>query len=299
MQVYNVSKKLYESLIKYEVKSINTEGELFIVPEKDKWNNSNAILKKLYIDEGTYFSNKLFTINELMSHENEINMKELVLPQKLAIHDDKVVGFTMDLINGINLDELLANTNYSLEFKKELLIQIGELLERLKIIRQYSSISDLYISDLHEGNIIYNLKTGKLNVVDMDSCKINGNKPFPAKYLSKHSPINNYPFKYKQNEDENKLANYIPNENSDYYCYTIIVLNYLLGTNATRLTLEEFYSYLDYLIKLGYDKELITKISEIYSAKDNENIYNYLETLPTDYKVKALSRYDIFKSKTK
>ncbi len=299
MKTYRVSKKLYNSLIRYDVRTLNTEGELFIVPEKNKWNNKSVMLKRLFIDEGTYFGNKLYTINSLIDRRDTIGMEELILPDKLAIYNDKIIGFTMELVNGINLEEILKSSNYTLKFKKELLIQIGSLLDKLKKLRTYSTLNDFFIGDLHEGNIVYNLDTRRINFVDMDSCKIDGNKPFPSKYLSICPTIKRYPFKYRINEDDNRFSDYICDENTDYFCYVMIILNYLLGISATKLDVSEYYGYLEYLSTLGYHKELIDKFSNIYQSKSNENLFEYLKLLPTDYKTKTLSRYDIFKSKYK
>ncbi len=297
MQVYDVSKKLYDSLIKYETKTYNTEGELFIVPEKDKWTNKEVMLKRLFIDEGDYFGNKLYTVNSLISKSEDIGIEELVLPNKLAIYNDRIIGFTMELVNGMNLDELLSSNNFSLQFKKQLLIQIGQVLDKIKKVRQYNGVSDFFIGDLHEGNIVYNLETKGISFVDMDSCKINGNKPFPSKYLATNKNLRDFPFKYLPNTKSIKLSELLIDENTDYYCYAIIVLNYLLGKKAISLSVNEYYEYLEYLSTLGYNLDLLNALACIYTPKENENLFELLDSLPTDYKTLALSKYDIFKSK--
>ena len=122
MEVYNISRKLYESLIKYETNTLNTESELFIVPEKDKWNNNHIILKRFSNTKGDYFGNKLYTINSLINSKDKIGIEEIVFPDKLAIYNKEIIGITMKLINGVNLDYILSNSNYTPTFKKELLI---------------------------------------------------------------------------------------------------------------------------------------------------------------------------------
>lgn len=56
-------------------KHINhTEAELYIFEKKGQWDKQKMILKHFYIDEGEYFSNKLFTINNLIDNRNIINI---------------------------------------------------------------------------------------------------------------------------------------------------------------------------------------------------------------------------------
>ena len=296
MEVYNISRKLYESLIKYETNTLNTESELFIVPEKDKWNNNHIILKRFSNTKGDYFGNKLYTINSLINSKDKIGIEEIVFPDKLAIYNKEIIGITMKLINGVNLDYILSNSNYTPTFKKELLIQVGQILNKLKSVRTYNNIKDFFIGDLHEGNFVYNFDSKEINVIDMDSCKINGNKPFPSKYLYRSKIIKELSHKYKTT-DNIYFPEYIPDENTDYFCYIMMILNYLSGTEIEKMNYNEYYTYLDYLNSLGYNLELLTIFENVYSNKDNTNPVDYLDTLPNDYKTLALSNYKIFKLK--
>ena len=295
MEVYNISRKLYESLIRYETNTLNTESELFIVPEKNKWNNNHIILKRFSNTKGDYFGNKLYTINSLINSKDKIGIEEIVFPDKLAIHNKEIIGITMKLINGVNLDYILSNSNYTPTFKKELLIQVGQILNKLKSVRIYNNIKDFFIGDLHEGNFVYNFDTKEINVVDMDSCKINGNKPFPSKYLYRSKITKELSHKYKTT-DNLYFPEYIPDENTDYFCYIMMILNYLSGTVIEKMNYNEYYTYLDYLNSLGYNLELLTIFENVYSNKDNTNPVDYLDTLPNDYKTLALSNYNVYKT---
>ena len=295
MEVYNISRKLYESLIRYETNTLNTESELFIVPEKNKWNNNHIILKRFSNTKGDYFGNKLYTINSLINSKDKIGIEEIVFPDKLAIYNKEIIGITMKLINGVNLDYILSNSNYTPTFKKELLIQVGQILNKLKSVRTYNNIKDFFIGDLHEGNFVYNFDTKEINVVDMDSCKINGNKPFPSKYLYRSKIIKELSHKYKTT-DNIYFPEYIPDENTDYFCYIMMILNYLSGTVIEKMNYNEYYTYLDYLNSLGYNLELLTIFENVYSNKDNTNPVDYLDTLPNDYKTLALSNYNVYKT---
>lgn len=175
----NYTFKKFEKL-KLESSIFNTEGKLYRFTDKNKWDLSEKVLKVFYNTEGDIFSNKLFTINSLIDNSDLIDIDEIVLPDKLAIVNSKVCGYTMPFIRGINLNLILKDFSISNEFKISLLKQISEILKKMDNLRKNSELKDFFINDLHEGNFIYNTDTRKLNVVDTDSFKINNNKPFAA-----------------------------------------------------------------------------------------------------------------------
>lgn len=90
----------------------------------------------------------------------------------------------MPYIENVNLEVLLKDKNVDNDFKRILLKQIGDILIQMKKIREHGVVPQFYLNDLHEGNFIYNLKDKKINVTDLDSCRIGGNYPFAAKYLT-------------------------------------------------------------------------------------------------------------------
>ena len=279
METINFSNYSFKKLHKLCLDSniMNTEGKLFIIPEKSKWDTYSKVLKIFYNNEGSIFGNKLFTINSLIDNKDEINIDELVFPEKLAVINGKICGYTMPYIENMNLGVFLKDNSIPNEQKIYYLKQIGEILEKLKNVRNNTNIKDFYLNDLHENNFVINLVSKKLNVIDLDSCKINGNKPCCSKYLSPISPINDIEKKYVKNKDTEYLGYIVPNHNSDLYCYNVIVLNYLFQNKITRLSIEEFYVYLNYLRKIGLPYKLVDKFSKLYQYMDNENIMNYLD----------------------
>lgn len=275
---------------------MNTEGALYVVPEKVRWDTQEKLLKFLYNDIGEQFSNKLFTINSLIDNASMINIDEIVMPEKLAIVADKVVGFVMPFIPNMNLQSLLSSSNITNENKINYFKQVGLIIEKMKNVRDNKNIKDFYINDLHEGNFILNINTNKINLVDIDSCKINGNKPFAAKYLTPVSHISEMPTKYKQNEESLYPGFIVANENSDLYCYSIMILNYLYQDRITSLNIEEFYLYMNYLRHVGLSYQLVDKFSKIYQYQDNDNFYEYLDYItPT---ILEKSNQKVFKMKT-
>lgn len=299
MEVVNITKnglkKLKKVSLGYGI--LNTEADLFIMKTKDKWNIEYKMLKTLFCTEGANFSNKLFTINELIDNRSVINIDELVLPEKLLIVDGQVNGFIMPYIENTNFEEILNDINISNLQKIEYFKQISHILHKMDNLRNNSDITDFYLNDLHASNFILNKKTGKINVVDLDSCKINGNKPFAAKYLTPLSPISSMKAKYRVNEKINFGGYIIPDKNTDLYCYIMTLMNFLFKGRISSLGRDNYYLYLEYLRSINYPYELLDKLSKIYEYVDNEEIGDELDLLTNDMIVMAQSK--IFNMKTK
>jgi len=280
MRVMNISEKKFDSLKPLELQNdiFNTESELYIIEDKNKWAKRQSVLKKLYINSGTVFSNKLYTVNELIDNKDKINIDELVMPEYIVTIYGKIVGFTVPYVDNINFKHVLDSMEFTNSQKIDYFKQIGQILHEMANVREYTPVKDFYLNDLHENNLIYNKKTGKINVVDLDSCKIGDNFPFVSKYLSPLSPINGVN-KYKKLNINYIGGFFIPNENTDLFCYIVMILNYLYGGRITSLSIEEYYDYLTYLRSIGVSYELVDKFSLIYTEKNNENIYEYLDEL--------------------
>lgn len=299
MEVVNITKnglkKLKKVSLGYGI--LNTEADLFIMKTKDKWNIEYKMLKTLFCTEGANFSNKLFIINELIDNRSVINIDELVLPEKLLIVDGQVNGFIMPYIENTNFEGILNDINISNLQKIEYFKQISHILHKMDNLRNNSDITDFYLNDLHASNFILNKKTGKINVVDLDSCKINGNKPFAAKYLTPFSPISSMKAKYRVNKEINFLGYIIPDKNTDLYCYIMTLMNFLFKGRIGSLGRDNYYLYLEYLRSINYPYELLDKLSKIYEYVDNEEIGDELDLLTNDMIVMAQSK--IFNMKTK
>ena len=72
---------------------------------------------------------------------------------------------------------------------------------------------------------------------------------------------------------------YEVSENTEIYCYIVMIFKLFFGDNIGRISISEYFVYLEYLMKLGVSKELIDKLSYIYMNRSNENPYEYLEEL--------------------
>lgn len=279
MKVSNMSIKKFNSLKKLELGGsiYNEESDLFIIEGKNKWERQDLLFKKLRNDYGGVFSNKLYTINELITCKDIINIEEIVMPRSLCSIGGEIKGFTMDYIESINLSLVLSSDCYSISDKIRYLKQIGEILEKMKNVRNYTSVHDFYLNDLHENNFIVNLHTDRVNVVDIDSSKINDNQTFISRRLTPFSKISSVS---KYVKEESALGGvYKIDYNTEMYCYIMIILNYLSEYRINNLSIEEYFCYMEYLHNIGYSYEFVDMLARIYMEKDNVNPYMLLDEI--------------------
>ncbi len=276
MQTISISNKKFKELKELELNKIqHTEGKIFIIKDKNKWDCNYKVVKKFYDDESPTFGNKLLTINILGN--SQIDIPELVLPQKIVVNNGKIIGYTMDYIEGINLQDLYNNRKYDNTEMIKHLKEIGIILEKIKKLNKYKNYN-FHLNDIHEANFIVD-KENHIKVVDIDSCKIGNNIPVCAKYLAPFSQIDELPEKYKKSSDF-KIGYIDPDQNTDLYCYNIMILNYLYKDNIQKLDIAEFYSYLNYLNNIGFSYELLDCFNNLYQYNDNTNPYEYLDEIP-------------------
>ena len=289
MQTININKKNADLLeiLPLDSTIYNTEAKMLRFRYLDK----DLVLKALHYSEGPIFANKLYTIEMLDTYRYSLP-HSFCIPSHLVSVNKKVVGFALPFIHGENFMTLMRDHSISEEEKLYYYKRIGDILEQLRNIRKYTSLKDVYINDLHEGNIIINPNNKEVSLIDLDSCKIGTNCSFPSKYLSKGELLEDKPFKYKYNQDDNGSGYLIANENSDIYCYIVMLINYLIGDNLWRISKNEFLELLDYLSCIGFDKELLDCLHLLLeNDKDNKNPRDYLDTLTPKQLTKARRFY--------
>ncbi|MBP3841302.1 MAG: hypothetical protein IK997_04155 [Bacilli bacterium] len=285
MNIINLSERKFESLNPLDFGSgvINTEADLYELYYKGK----KRVFKKLHLLNGAVFANKLYTL-EMLDDNKEYLPENFVIPNFLAVVNGKIVGCAEEYIEGINLEKILNNISIEPKTQLEYLKKIGELLEQLKYIRQDTPLKSIFINDLHAGNFV--VTKDSLKVIDLDSCKICDNKPFPSRYLLPNTLLKNSNkylifeenFKnYKGNAYVKDLGYIDANEESDLYCYIITILNYLYKGNVHRMEIDGFYKYLNYLEYIGINYDLISMFERIILNCSNKNPKEYLETLTT------------------
>lgn len=279
MKIISLSKKKFQELkeLKLSREIHNTEAKIYDFD----YRGNKKILKTLYTLNGHTFANKLYTLEMLDSNKTYLP-SNFYIPDYLCTVDSKVIGFTVPKVDGTNLTDILKSKQ--IDYKEQIyyLKKIGEILNQLHNIRKYTNLKDIYINDLHDSNFIVDNNNKELKVIDLDSCKICSNEPFPARFLTEKSIIKGVD-KYKINEDNHSDGYIVPNSDSDLYCYSMIILNYLYGDKINRITLEEFYEYLNYLEFIGINKDLLSIFSKLFVTNcKNENPLNYLDSLSSE-----------------
>lgn len=297
MQIVNMSKKEFQKLKPLELdKNItNTEAQMYLFSKKERWERLYFILKRLYHDSGEIFSNKLYTINELLDKKDIIGLEELIMPSALSTVDNEVVGFLMPYIPNINFQTILDSKDYTVEQKVKYLKEIGEILEKVRKAREYTSVKDFYLNDIHENNFILNTKTGKINVCDLDSSKIGHNLVSAARYLTPVSQLSTVS-KYKKAE-RSARGYFEVDGNTEIYCYIVMIFKYFYGANIGMLLKDEYYLYLEYLSSLGISKEFLDIVAKIYMGGDNINPYEYLDELVGFYGKTHKNTFDMVRTR--
>ena len=284
MNVISISKKHFQKLEPFVLSRevCNTEGKLYFL----NYHGEEKILKKLFLSEGPIFANKLYTI-ELLDNYREYLPENFCLPDYLLAINGSISGFTTPYKKGTSLTTVLKDQN--IDFKEQVyyLKRVGELLTQLSTIRKYTQLRDIFINDLHDSNFIVDLSNKSVTVIDLDSCKIGSNDTFPSKFLVEDSLLKNAPQKYLRNCN-GRDGHIIANEQSDSYCYNIMLLNYLFGENINGMNIVDFYDYLNYLEYIGIDLRLLHSFESLVINRKNENPESYLETL---------TRENIFRAK--
>lgn len=276
MQIINMSKTKLNSLepLILPKNVTSTECELFKYPYYGK----EKLLKKLHRTDGIIFANKLYTIEALNANKDSMP-SNFVLPESLVSINKKKEAFTMKYIKGINLSVILNNPDITYEEKIHYLKSIGRILEQMQNIRKYTNLNNFYLGDIHEDNFLVERDKQEIYIVDLDSCKIAGNKSFPGRYLTNSSLIKYNSTKYQTLSQTDDLADYKIDENTDIYCYIIMILNYLYDGRVDRLSLDKFYDFINYLEDIKVNIELIECFNKIVVGGNNINPCNYLDTL--------------------
>ncbi len=284
MQVISLSRREFAKLKELELDQniYNSESKIYVHPVKKNWEKKDQLLKRFYLISGVSFGNKLQTINSLLDVREKCDIEALVFPNALAAIDNELVGYTMDWIKSTNLKTMLDDMSLPIETKIDYLKQIGQLLRDMKNFRTYHKVSDFFLNDMHECNFVVKKEDNKVYAVDLDSMKINGNLTFGSNYLSCYSPAHKVG-KYQILEDGRCGGMLLPDENTDLFCYNIIILNFLYYGKVTRLELDEFYEYLEYLKDIGLNKELIDIFDKLYINAPNENPDYLLDSIKEVY----------------
>ncbi len=284
MKVITLSRRAFEGLepLKLSREVLNTESKVFMFKSQGR----PMVLKNLFYQDGISFANKLYTLEMLSANRNKLP-NSFMVPEALISVAGKIPGFIIPYMEGENLENILRDPKLSLEEKKYFLTKVGEILNQMKAIRENTDLKDLYLCDLHASNFIANTNNHELGVVDLDSSKINGNKSSVSLFLSSSAVLNSVKGKYNILGDSS-LGYVEADENSDLYCYSMMILSFLYGSrDVNNMPIEEYYKYLDYLLYVGIDERLIDTFMTLVSNKRNSNPFSLVKTINEEQACRA------------
>ena len=222
----------------------------------------------------------------------ELNRNKAILPVEFCIPDfwiDTDYGTSAfalpNIPDSLGLDKILNSEDIPHREKIEFLKKVGALLRKCDEVRKVRHMSNFAICDLHEGNVLVNPTKKEIKIVDMDTCKIGKGFSFEAKYMTPQSLAMQFPKKYSRVK---KFGYIEATPQSDLYCYTIMIMNYIAKYNMSTIDVESFCNYIDYLNYIGVNHELLDIFYNIISRKPNVN---------PDYLLDSISEDILFKSR--
>lgn len=84
-----------------------------------------------------------------------------------------------------------------------------------------------------------------------------------------------------------------PSNDTELYCYNMMILNYLYGKNVNSMKVVDYYNYLSYLYYLKIDNNLLNSFQRLLTNCENTNPYPYLESLTQEQIYR--SNYKVYK----
>lgn len=292
MRVITMTKKQIERLKKLPISNEVTNTESIIYRTDTLPKNkvpAGTLLKYLYIKDKESFANKLYTIEMLSSYGPTLGLKELVIPDALVSVENQAIGFTIpEVKNATNLGIILKDPKIDKEKKMELLRKVGELLGKTQNLDKYGI--NFYFNDMHEFNFLVDNETEEIYAIDLDSASFSKDHPLGSYYMVTNPNMSLLQNKYKMTDD--KLA--YPDHNTDLLCYTMMVINTIADFKVSKLPLEEYYAYLEYLRQLGFGEGLINAFASIYTNGDNKNVSEFFDEIPISQLYRA--SYNVFKA---
>lgn len=242
---------------------VATEEDLFIFDDR--------VFKTLFPLDTEKCKNKIYILNELNRIKN-ILPREFIIPDTLIYTKGELKGFSMQRVQGLTLDSVLKSNSFSFKDKLSFLKNIGIILSKLNDVRR--SGENVFINDLHSSNIL--VSNQGIRIIDLDSARVNDSVSFPARYLTPFSMVRDVDKYVKSN---NRFGYIEADQNSDLYCYSIILLNFIFGKNISGIKVNDFYEILNFLESCGINRDLIYSFDLLIKNENNVNPYPFVESL--------------------
>ncbi len=257
---------------------LNTEALMLVLRRKSFPDKIERVFKYLDAqDDKSIMSKKIYTVTTLNQLDEYLELQELVIPDAIIYVNNHIGGFGIPLIpEHRNLGAIIHDDNVSLKEKIFYLEQLGNIID--KVERIHLSDNRFQFGDLNEFNFVID-RENQVKAIDLDSAYLGIGEPLHmAYYLLKNQYVKSIPEKYKSTSS----GIIIPSDNTDLYCYNMILLSALSGENLYRYSIDIYYQYLDYIKRMGLPEQIIRSFQNIYIPKNNINPREYLEDIDTD-----------------
>lgn len=254
---------------------LNTEALMLVLKRKSFPDKIERVFKYLDAqDDEEIMSKKIYTVTTLNHLNDYQSIPELVIPDSIIYVNGHIGGFGVPLItNHRNLGFMIHSSKYSLSEKLLYLSQLGNLIDHVE--RVHNPYNRFQFGDLNEYNFIID-EENCIRAIDLDSAYLGVGEPLHmAYYLLKNKYVKSIPEKYQSTSS----GIIIPTDNTDLYCYNMILLSALSGETLYRCDIDTYYRYLDYINQLGLPREVIDSFYNIYIPKNNVNPWEFLEDI--------------------
>ncbi len=267
---------------------LNTEALMLILKRRSFPDKIERVFKYLDAqDDKSVMGKKLYTVTTLNQLDEYQEISELVIPDSIVYVNGSIGGFGIPLIpEHRNLGAIIHDEKVPLKVKLQYLEQLGIIIDKVERVRLPEI--RFQFGDLNEFNFIID-RDNQLKSIDLDSAYLGIGEPLHmAYYLLKNQYVKSISEKYKSTNS----GIIIPSDNTDLYCYNMILLSALSGENLYRYDIDTYYRYLDYIDKLGLPREVIQSFYNIYIPKNNINPREFIEDIdPSLEKQLAFSEF--------
>lgn len=245
------------------------------ISQEDNWNAYTRIFRisdnralKLYIKNQEQAQINIETIYYMYRCESLKNIPNLVMPRELVQYKDTIIGYTMNYIEGQELQNALNDPRFSHKQKLHWFEQIAQVICSLP--------NNIHIADLHEKNIIISTE-GNVFFIDIDGFAVD--EIIQYSHQSFFDTNIYIPNKYFNKNKQIKL-----DYNLDVWCWFRLLFRYLMnGVDWLSISQECRNDYLIFLKKQGVNKIFIHSAKRLLKKKDNYLFPDIIADFPNEY----------------
>ena len=267
----NISKHKLYSFEEYIVgnKSRHTESIFFNIPDRP-----NELIKLYTCEDKDYLHDKKNDAENLMRFGKEFDIPEIITPTDILKVNFKFKGIIIPKLEGKNARVDLDSRKIPIKTKIQILKQIGTILEKISKLDN----CNFAFADVHNDNFFVTKEKSQIKTygLDADSMKMYDSRGRLNFYVSYNDNIKNFE-KYGRFGNSTGEASY----QTDLLCFIMMILELISDNEKIKsINLDDFYEYLDYLDKLGFNSDLLRCFANIYDDSiDNTTPLPYLDYL--------------------